>query len=231
LYRESVRVVAAKRPRYFLAENVKGLMTLEGGSYFRNVLEAFRAEGYEVSHALLNAADYGVPQRRLRVFILGVRVGDTAPRLWPPSPTHADRRSAAKRGLEPWIGVADALADIPEPDEPHELLNHEASKYKLRFNGYLGHRAINPTEPCPTLTARGDDRGGVVIHHHPSNRRRLTAREAAVIQSFPLDFRFHGTKTSVYRQIANAVPPRIALAIAATIEDPRLQRMDASLVA
>ena len=73
---------------------------------------------------------------------------------------------------------------------------------------------INPDVPSPTITARGDEKGGVVVHHHPSNERRLSPRETAIIQSFPLYYKFYGTKTSVYRQVANAVPPKLAEAVA-----------------
>jgi DNA (cytosine-5)-methyltransferase 1 len=83
----------------------------------------------------------------------------------------------------------------------------------LRFNGHLGHRFIEPSLPSPTVTARGDERGGVVVLHHPNNQRRMTARELAAVQSFPDTFAFVGTKTSAYRQIANAVPPLLGEAI------------------
>ena len=214
LYREFIRVVASKAPRYFIAENVKGILTLGQGAVFEKIVSDFAALDYTISYALLNAADFGVPQRRQRVFLLGVRAGAPVPLWWPPAPTHAARGDAARLGLRPWVGVGEALADVPEPTEAHTLENHEATQYKLRFNGYLGHRVIDPALPCPTLTARGDDRGGVVIHHHPGNHRRLTAREAAIIQSFPRDYRFFGPKTSIYRQVANAVPPQLARAVA-----------------
>src|SRR5262249_38065812 len=79
--------------------------------------------------------------------------------------------------------------------------------------GHLGHRYIDPEKPSPTVTARGDERGGVVVIHHPGNHRRMTARELAAVQSFPDDFMFAGAKTSAYRQIANAVPPLLGMAI------------------
>jgi DNA (cytosine-5)-methyltransferase 1 len=199
---------------YFIAENVKGILTLGRGAVFEKIVADFSELGYMVSPALLNAADYGVPQRRERVFLLGVRGGSAVPLWWPPVPTHARADIAAAEGLAPWVGVGDALANVPEPSEEHGLDNHEATQYKLRFNGYLGHRRIDPKLPSPTLTARGDDRGGVVIHHHPGNHRRLTAREAALVQSFPIDYRFWGPKTTVYRQVANAVPPKLAKAVA-----------------
>ena len=215
LYRHFLEVLDTKRPPFFLAENVKGILSLGKGAVFDQILSDFSDVGYDVQHAVLNAADFGVPQRRERVFIFGKMRGLEDQPEFPPQKTHSNRRDDLyEQQLSPWVGVGEALRNIPHPDEPHELENHEASKYKLRFNGYLGHREIDPAKPCPTITARGDDRGGVVIHHHPSNTRRLTAREAAIVQSFPLDYKFFGTKTSVYRQVANAVPPLLARRIA-----------------
>ena len=214
LYQEFVRVVQEKQPAFFLAENVKGLLSLAQGKVFRLIMNDFAHIGYDVRHAVLNAADYGVPQRRFRVFILGIRKDLSLFPTFPPAPTHHKEPSHDLFGLSRWVSVGEALADIAEPEDEHVLENHEASKYKLRFNKYLGHRTIDPDMPFPTITSRGDDRGGVVVPHHPSNRRRISAREAAIIQSFPTDYKFVGTKTSVYRQVSNAVPPLLARKIA-----------------
>lgn len=165
--------------------------------------------GYRVQHQVLNAANFGVPQRRARVFIVGVRE-DLPFRIFFPLPTH-DKDS--RLGLLPWYSVGEALATLPDPDSPNAVPNHVYSKYKLRFNGYIGHREINPALPAPTVTARGDAKGGVVVLHHPSNRRRMTCRELATVQSFPLDYEFVGGISSVYRQVGKAVPPQLARVI------------------
>ncbi len=94
------------------------------------------------------------------------------------------------------------------------MQNHTYSKFKLKFNGYLGNRAIDPLKPAPTVTARGDEKGGVVVLHHPNNHRRMSVRELAIVQSFPINFIFEGANSSAYRQIGNAVPPVLAYAIA-----------------
>lgn len=210
LYRELLRVIRDKRPSFFLAENVKGLLHFDGGRAFRQILDDFSRVGYRVVHQLFNAADFGVPQRRERVIIVGMR-GDVSLDFAFPSPTHAREGLG---GLRPWTGVADALSSLPDPDSPNDVPNHVYSKYKLNFNGYLGHRPLDPKLPAPTVTARGDDRGGVVILPHPNAKRRMTGRELATIQGFPIDFRFEGNLSSVYRQIGNAVPPPLARAIA-----------------
>lgn len=218
LYLQFVRVLMDKKPLFFIAENVKGILSLGQGKIFEQIIQDFGEAGYDVRYQLFNAADFGVPQTRQRVFLFGLRKDLKVHRMaFPPRPTHAPRDKATLLGLHPWVSISDALKNIPEPDALHSLENHSASKYKLRFNGYLGHREIKPDQPSPTITARGDERGGVVIHHHPQNHRRLTAREAALIQSFPVDFKFVGAKTSAYRQIANAVPPLLAQAIAQSV--------------
>jgi DNA (cytosine-5)-methyltransferase 1 len=216
LFKAMVRIVNDKEPRYFVAENVKGLLSMGKGQTLEEIEAAFSAAsrfGYRVKHQLVNAADYGVPQMRMRVIIVGVRGDLLDLPVFPPTPTHADPKSARKLGLHPWLSVGKALAHFPEPEAGKHIPNHDNSKYKLRFNGHLGHRFIDPSKPSPTVTARGDDRGGVVVLHHPSNTRRMTARELAAVQSFPDDFVFCGTKTSAYRQIANAVPPLLGKAI------------------
>lgn len=214
LYLEMLRVIKAKKPKFFLAENVKGLTTLERGAVLRLILSDFEGLGYCVEWKVLNAADYGVPQHRHRVIIIGTRK-DIANKISFPLPTHADPELKPEPPIKPWVSIGDALRGIPEPEDAPEIPNHSYSRYKLRFNGYLGHRMIDPAKPAPTVTARGDNRGGVVVLHHPKNHRRMSARELATTQSFPLDFIFHGCRSSVYRQIGNAVPPVFAEAIAA----------------
>lgn len=210
LYKQLIRIINAKKPKFFLAENVKGLTSLAKGKVFEMILQDFTDLGYTVTSQVLNAADYGVPQTRQRVIIVGVR-NDLSFSYQFPSPTHS--REAANN-LKPWVSVAEALKNIPDPDLPNELTNHEYSKYKLNFNGYIGHRALKPDMPAPTVTARGDNRGGVVILPHPNGLRRMSCRELATIQSFPLDFVFSGNNSSVYRQIGNAVPPLLGFAVA-----------------
>jgi DNA (cytosine-5)-methyltransferase 1 len=214
LYLHFLRILEAKKTPFFLAENVKGIMSLGGGKVFEMILNGFSDVGYNVRHAVLNAANYGIPQRRERVLIFGVRKDLDYSIDFPPQPTHSCAQLITDKRFKKWVSIGEALKGIPEPNGKHTLANHECSKYKLTFNGYIGHRKIDPSMPSPTITARGDDFGGVVIHHHPKNHRRMTVREAAIIQSFPKTYVFVGAKTSGYRQVANAVPPLLAKAIA-----------------
>jgi len=212
LYLELLRVLIEKRPKFFLAENVKGILSLNQGKVFEMILLDFKNAGYIVRHQVLNAADFGVPQKRERVIILGVR-NDVSCKLEYPEPTHSGYVTLFDN-KKMWISIGEALKNIPEPEEMHNLSNHIYSKFKLKFNGYIGNRAIDPTKPAPTVTARGDEKGGVVVLHHPNNHRRMSARELAIAQSFPIDFVFEGNNSSVYRQIGNAVPPLLAFALA-----------------
>ena len=210
LYKQLCRVIMEKNPKFFLAENVKGLTNLEHGAVFEMILNDFQELGYRVKAKILNAADYGVPQTRQRVIITGVRNDIDFDYIYP-EPTH---NKDGLNGLPKWITVSDAFAGIPDPDQANDLPNHVYSKYKMDFNGYIGHRRTDPDKPSPTVTARGDDKGGVVILPHPNGERRMTCREVATIQSFPLDYCFIGNRSSVYRQIGNAVPPLLGKAIA-----------------
>ena len=210
LYKQLIRIIDAKKPKFFLAENVKGLTNLAKGKVFQMILSDFSELGYEVKYKILNAADYGVPQTRQRVIIVGVR-NDVNFEYNFPKATHS---KDGTDGLPKWISVSYSMAPIPDPDSPNTMLNHEYSKYKLNFNGYLGHRKLDPDKPAPTVTARGDNKGGVVILPHPNGERRMSCRELAAVQSFPLDYEFYGNRSSIYRQIGNAVPPLLGYAVA-----------------
>jgi DNA (cytosine-5)-methyltransferase 1 len=216
LYLELLRVIREKTPSFFIAENVKGLLSLEKGKVFEAIIDDFSSLGYVVKYRVLNAADYGVPQKRERLIIVGVRE-DIEFDFNFPAPTHAAPEKASLLGLKPWLSIGEALAHIPEPEDAPHIPNHTYSKYKLRFNGYLGHRHIDPTKPAPTVTARGDNKGGVVVLHHPQNHRRMSARELASTQSFPLDFTFQCNRSVAYRLIGNAVPPMLAAAVASAL--------------
>ena len=210
LYKQLIRVIKAKKPKFFLAENVKGLTNLAKGEVFKMILSDFEQLGYRVKSKILNAADYGVPQTRQRVIIVGGR-NDIDWDYTFPVATHS---KDGENGLLRWVSVSEALKGLPDPDVENNVLNHTYSKYKLNINGYIGHRLLDPNKPAPTVTARGDNRGGVVILPHPNGKRRMTCRELASVQSFPVDFEFIGNKSSVYRQIGNAVPPLLAYAVA-----------------
>lgn len=215
LYLQYVRILRAKKPKVFLAENVKGILSLGKGAVIDAIVEDFSEAGYNVTYKLLNAADYGVPQTRERVIIVGVRKDLNCDYKFP-EPSH---NKDGDNGKKPWVTVKEALENIPDPDGPDadSVPNNEYSKYKIVFNGYLGKRPVYADQPAPTVTARGDRKGGVVILPHYNHQRRMSVRELASIQGFPLDFKFIGSRTDCYRQIGNAVPPPLAKACAISI--------------
>ena len=228
LYLQFLKVLSAKQPKYFLAENVRGLLSLDKGRVIQMIASDFEkcGIGYEVTYKVLNAADYGVPQHRPRVIIVGARRDLAKKHQYRfPDPTHlkpnGNGSSVKKAGMfendreiKSWVTISQALEKIPEPSEPHGLLNHVCSKYKITNRNFTGHRATDPDKPSPTILARGNGKGGVCAIQHPRNHRRLSVRESAVIQTFPIDFEFHGTLGSMYRQVGNAVPVLLAKRLA-----------------
>jgi DNA (cytosine-5)-methyltransferase 1 len=211
LYLEFRRIVKDKRPMYFLAENVRGILSLGGGRAIKKIERDFAACGYRVQKHLFNVADYGVPQSRWRVIIAGTRSDlPEGSDLKFPAPTHASPKKANATGLMPWVSVGKALAEIPETDAKHQLPNHVYSRYKVTNRNFTGHRTTDPDKPSPTILARGNGKGGVCAIQHPLNHRRMSIRESATIQTFPLSFEFSGRMNSCYRQVGNAVPVAFA---------------------
>lgn len=206
LYLEFLRIVREKQPLYFLAENVRGILSLAGGRAIQKIESDFADAGYRVSKRLFNVADFGVPQMRRRVIIAGTRrdLPDSANFIFP-EPTHGDP-AKRKAGLKPWLTIGESLKDIPEPDSASELPNHIFSQYKVTNRNFTGHRNTDANKPSPTILARGNGKGGVCAIQHPRNHRRMSIREQALIQAFPLDFEFVGKMNSCYRQVGNAVP-------------------------
>ena len=230
LYLQIVRLIKETKPKYFLAENVPGLLSLGKGEVAKMILNDFRTigvdeggEGYEVNMYLLNAADYGVPQGRKRVIFLGVsnRVPkeqrDILFSNFPPKPI------CAKDGgeLSPYRTLRDAIGDLPEPytEAAEGVLNHVGTKHKVRINGYMGNRKLDWDKVAPTITGRGGGTGGPVIPVHPNCERRFTVRETARIQTFPDNFEFKGSVCSQFRQIGNAVAVNFAYHLGKVLKD------------
>lgn len=202
LYKQMVRVIQDKQPLAFIAENVKGLMTLHKGEIFKKVREAFEDAGYILSFKLLNAADYGVPQKRERVILVGFRK-DLNLQYEFPKATNAGN----------WMPLSIA---VPK-------LAIEEKKYYFSQRAVEGMKNAKPNmkrglwqslnEPCLTVTSHLakvslNSRDPVLlVNPEKELYRRFTPREAARIQSFPDEFQFAGSETDAYRQIGNAVPP------------------------
>jgi DNA (cytosine-5)-methyltransferase 1 len=222
LYTQLVRVLEETTPKFFLFENVPGILSLEKGAVVEMIQNEFSGigvnhgfGGYEVKRFLLNAADYGVPQNRKRVLFLGISKQINASlrakmfERFPPKATHT---SNLKNCLIPHTTLKDAIGNLPEPLtlKGKKIINHIGTNHKVKINGYLGNRELDWNKPSPTIVGRGGGTGGPVIAVHPNLNRRFTVRETARIQTFPDDFVFLGSISSQFRQIGNAVAVEFA---------------------
>ena len=232
---EFQRIVSEIMPELFLMENVPTILGQRGGGFLRTFVAESQAYGYHVSAAVLDAADFGVPQRRKRAFIVGERL-DCAPTFEFPSPTH---------NRDSWVTVRDAIGDLPSPiSEPNRaalIPNHrldnmsELNRLRISFVPQGGGRDQIPAElrlpchsvsvekaghrqvfgrlhwqqPAATITTKCNSftRGKFA---HPEEHRNITMREAARLQTFPDSFRFLGGTVPIAHQVGNAVPPLLA---------------------
>lgn len=219
LYKFFYKTIQYKQPQYFIAENVKGILSIGGGTVIKQILHDFSEAGYTAEPTLVNMADYGIPQTRQRVIIIGQRtdIGEENHFIFPKA-THGKKPAD---GLLPWVTISEAIYRFPNPEVPNNVLNHIHSAYKVEYRNFTGHRQTNPDLPSPTILARGNGKGGVCAIPHYNGLRRLTIRESAAIQTFPDDYEFFGSMNSCYRQIGNAVP--VAFAKLLGVELKRLE--------
>lgn len=242
LYLQYVRFVEQVRPEFFILENVKGLLTLEKGYFKTEIVERFSELGYNVTYKVLRACDYGVPQKRERVFFVGLRKDKFKNQFfnYPLPFNHI-------------VGTEEALSDFPsldndelsteykiEPQNKYQKLMRKNSE-NIKNNDVTIH-----TEQTKKIISMIPDGGNIKalpeeyykIRNYSSAFKRMnskepsttidcghrnyfhyrenripTVRESARIQSFPDDFEFLGNKTSQYTQVGNAVPPLLAEAI------------------
>lgn len=221
LYREFVRCLRQSKPKFFIAENVKGLLTMAGGQIIQAMIQDFKNEGYNVSHHLVNAKDYGVPQDRERVIIVGVRE-DIDFKYLLPNPTHGN----GLFDLKPYVTLKDAIGHL-KPSEIGEVYEGTFSSRYLSRNRKRGWNEVSftiqasgrhaPLHPSgePMIKLRTDE----WLLPKTSEQRRLSYLECALIQTFPADYVWKGNVSSIYKQIGNAVPCLLAKAISKPIAD------------
>lgn len=201
LYRAMVKVIEQCKPRVFVAENVKGLLQRYNRENLAKVLADLSELGYNLSYNLYLAAQYGVPQMRQRVFIVG-----TAPGV---KPFHAPW-PLLQRGE--WMTTKQAIGDLEDVEE-NEDINHVWSRAER--SPEQGNRTLKADQPADTI--RAECHGNIQYHYRLP--RRISMREAARLQSFPDDFIFVAKLRETERQVGNAVPPVLAWHIAEAVRD------------
>lgn len=213
LYREFVRCLRQSNPKFFIAENVKGLLTMAGGQILEAMVHEFKNEGYDVTYQLVNAKDYGVPQDRERVFIIGVRE-DIDYKYEFPEPTHGALFGRPHVTLRQAIGhlKLNEIGEVYESGFSSRFLSRNRKRawdevsFTIQASGR--HAPLHPSgEP---MIKKGKDEW---ILPETSEHRRLSAVEVALIQTFPADYVWKGSLGSIYKQIGNAVPCLLAKAV------------------
>ncbi|MDR9506930.1 DNA (cytosine-5-)-methyltransferase [Brevibacillus agri] len=223
LFFEMCRILREKRPLAFIAENVKGILSANKGEAFPLILEEFSNCGYNVTYQVLNAADYGVPQNRYRVIIVGIR-DDVGTKYEFPDPTHATEGSLL---YKPHVTLGEVVFPESEIDEKYYFSEkavqgmlkakkdmnkgraQELSKPCNTVGAHLAKISLNSTDPVLCINGR---------------YRRFTPREVARIQSFPDSFELVGAEGTQYKALGNAIPPvmmwhvanKLALTLSAT---------------
>jgi DNA (cytosine-5)-methyltransferase 1 len=231
---EFFRIIEDVRPRYFVGENVPGILSMMRPDRKSSVVEwiehRVRRMGYGMRWKKLMAHHYGVGQARPRIFFVGwdldEKAGASAP-IFPPPVTHSNDRNTDLFGKKflPYVTVGDVLASIP-PDAPNHVLMYEMSNpdyiEKVKklgpgefvYDNYHGaHRRLDPSKPAFTMK---QNHGSVGIH--PTETRMIDLREMAAIQNFPNDYEFLGDASKIGVMIGNAVPVGLARAIAVQIK-------------
>ena len=231
IYSHGVRAINTHNPKWFIAENVSGLQSANGGNAFKQILKDLESarKGYVLTPHLYKFEEYGVPQQRHRIVIIGIRK-DLGLQFKVPAPTTKYNYVSARSAIE--------NPRIPDDAQNHELtkqsagvverLKHIPAGENAWYEGIPQHLRLNvkgarmsqiykrldPQKPAYTITGSG---GGGTHVYHWSEHRALTNRERARLQSFPDSFVFEGSKESARKQIGMAVPPVGAQAVISAV--------------
>ena len=230
-------VVKYLQPGAFLMENVPGILWERHSQYLSLFYRKAEDAGYSVGEpVVLDARDFGVPQRRKRVFILGILSSMPEIKNWPPAPTHGNELARRSNpALKPWLAASCAFDPAPDGDindihmqHGEELIrafaNTPANGGSRRDSGRIltchlehdGHKdvygRIDSSVPAPTMTTAciNPSKGRFV---HPTENHGITLRQAARLQTFPDSYTFYGGLIAAGRQIGNAVPVSLGRAV------------------
>lgn len=243
LFEEFIRGVRLLNPKHILIENVSTMKAADDGGFVEAIEECLDILGYKVDHRILNSADFGVPQKRRRLFFLGTRTD--APLIWP-EPTHEDDHRSTEDALEdlPPLEAGEESSSYEQSGETtefqnlmregteseSELWNHEAPNHRQTtidrvegtepgepmYERFKQRIRLHPDEPGPTIIA-----GGIrpqFQYGHFEQSRGLSVRERARLQSFPDQFKFEGGTVQGRVQTGMAVPPLLAKQIGEAIQ-------------
>jgi DNA (cytosine-5)-methyltransferase 1 len=209
------RIIDSKLPKMFLLENVRGLLSHDRGNTFSRIIEILSVN-YEVQYFVLNAKDFGLPQNRVRVYILGLRKGlrtsDGSPiiEITPPkTPTRVGE--ILEENPDPSLTISDRL-----------WASHKARKvaHRSRGNGW-GYKLVDEeSSHTSTLSARYyKDGAEILVAQKNSNPRLLSIQEAARLQGFPNGFKFCDSRIQAYKQLGNSVPVNVVRHIATAMSE------------
>jgi DNA (cytosine-5)-methyltransferase 1 len=223
LFKEYSRIIKDVKPKLFLMENVSGMVTMEKGKVFQLIKKELTSCGYTLYDSLLNARDYGVPQSRRRMIIIGVR-NDIDTKFEFPKPTHNE---------ENYVTVGATIIDKPIPKSNP---NHKVSNITdLNLNRIKHIPEGGSMKDCPDNLQNNSDlkramrrlhsnkESYTIVHnncdhyYHPTENRRITIREMARLQGYPDDYIFLGSKSEQSRQVGNSVPVGLGKAVAKSI--------------
>lgn len=233
------RVLAEAKPQAFILENVYALTYNNKASRpaFERLLREIDAAGYDITKGVLNAADYGVPQARPRLFIIGTPKGQPVPNLPKPRRTGSWERRNTGAGDVPHLTAGEALAELKTEPEPGEVLGgqyahllpdippgenylhytaekgHPQPLFKWRSRYWSFLLKLDPNRPSPTIQAQP---GPNVGPFHWDNRR-MRVPEVKRLFTFPDEFDLVGNRTSIQAQLGNSVPPLLAEQVAAQV--------------
>lgn len=211
LFFEMCRILRERQPKCFIAENVKGILTANKRSAFPLIIKEFEDSGYDVQYKVLNSADYGVPQKRERVIIVGFRKDLHVSFGFPSEKIEEEENYAA-------------LRDVIEKDVDEKYYFSDravAGMMKKRETMNKG-RAQDINKPCNTVGAHLakvslNSTDPVLMQNE--RYRRFTPREVARIQSFPDEFELVGSEAAQYRALGNAIPPVMFWYVAKAVKE------------
>ena len=230
---EFIRFVNVIRPRVFLMENVRGLLSSDGGKIKNAIINEFENIGYNVKSKVLCAADYGVPQLRNRVFFIGVRKDLKTEPSFPLATTDKESYKTVGEAINDLVGKENQIPNhvpmkhnatvtariscikegegIPKEGLPKEVAFGSRSDYKNNQLKNFSHvyKRLSRYKPSTTMVP-----GHNAFPLHPTENRSLTVREAARIQTFPDDVIFYGNRQEQCIQVGNAVPVKLASCLA-----------------